>query len=387
MAFLAGNLRGEGDVLRHLRFHDYALTYRQPAFVEFDFHAQNPASDFRDGARLCWLVDTLVPGSRLMAQAKVPAPATAARAHNLGLALKALQPKCARPEFDGAICVDEILQGDRERTLELLWRAFALWELPRLVPETDLRLEVSRLRSLAGPAVRSCTVPSPASCGIERLDLLLQWMRLVDALASPGEEAGAPRSDGSEGPDAPSLNFDSSLSDGRLLCQLVAFYAPDYLDKARVHSLPPCRGGDASRRSRGELQPPRCCGPDPGRHPRGVCRTSPRRGNSWRGPSGGGYPGGAPGQPTPRDGPRRPRGNAHPEGVALRLARVGAGGRPEPGRSRTAGGPPAGGRARRATARRASGATRSPQGRGSRASRRREGAGRRAQGGSSGDAG
>ena len=238
-AFLADNLRGEGDVLRHLRFHDYALRYRQPAFVEFDFRAQNPASDFRDGARLCWLADTLVPGSHLMAQAKVPAPAPAARAHNLGLALKALQPKCGRPEFEGAICADEILQGDRERTLELLWRAFAVWELPRLVPETDLRLEVSRLRSLAGSAVRSCTTATPTSCGIERLDLLLQWMRLVDALTSTEEEAGAPSSGSSKGLDAPPINFDSSLSDGRLLCQLVTFYAPGYLDRARIHSLTP----------------------------------------------------------------------------------------------------------------------------------------------------
>ena len=53
MAFLAGNLRGECDVLRHLRFHDYALTYRQPAFVKFYLRAQNPVLDFRDGARLC----------------------------------------------------------------------------------------------------------------------------------------------------------------------------------------------------------------------------------------------------------------------------------------------------------------------------------------------
>ena len=232
VAFLAGNLRGEGDVLRHLRFHDYALTYRQPAFVKFDFRAQNPASDFRDGARLCWLADALVPGSRTMAQAKMPAPAPAARAHNLDLALKALQVKFrGRPEFEGVISADEIQRGDRERTLELLWRAFAAWELPRLVPESDLRLEVSRLRALADPAAGPCAAASLASCGIERLDLLLQWMHLVGALTSPGGLARAP-GDGNCG--GLPLNFDSSLSDGRLLCQLVAFYAPGYLDGARI---------------------------------------------------------------------------------------------------------------------------------------------------------
>lgn len=51
-------MHGEGNLIRHLGFLGYKLTYKQSGCVEYDFSTSNLAVDLRDGVRLCKMVRT-----------------------------------------------------------------------------------------------------------------------------------------------------------------------------------------------------------------------------------------------------------------------------------------------------------------------------------------
>jgi abnormal spindle-like microcephaly-associated protein len=52
-------LRGEGNILHHLRPCGYRLTYVQSKLHEFDFAVHSLAADLGDGMRLCKLAEKL----------------------------------------------------------------------------------------------------------------------------------------------------------------------------------------------------------------------------------------------------------------------------------------------------------------------------------------
>ena len=52
------SLLGEGDLIRHLGFLGYKLTYSQSSDQEYDYNTTNLATDLRDGVRLCRMVRT-----------------------------------------------------------------------------------------------------------------------------------------------------------------------------------------------------------------------------------------------------------------------------------------------------------------------------------------
>lgn len=56
-------LRGEGNILHHLRPCGYRLTHVQSRLHEFDFAVQSLAADLGDGMRLCKLAEKLTGAS------------------------------------------------------------------------------------------------------------------------------------------------------------------------------------------------------------------------------------------------------------------------------------------------------------------------------------
>jgi abnormal spindle-like microcephaly-associated protein len=144
--------------------------------------------------------------------------------HNVGLALSALRaagvPLDAVPTGRGlaALKPDDIVDGDRDRTLALLWAAARALQLPRLLRAGTLKAEVARVvargrrggrrrlpgggGAAGGPA--KVEVPLAVYMNDELASLLLEWAQAV--CAQWGVGVG---------------NFTTAFGDGRVLCLLV----------------------------------------------------------------------------------------------------------------------------------------------------------------------
>lgn len=52
-------MKGEGSILRHLKFLGYEVSYKQTELEEYDFFTRDLSQDLRDGLRLCRLIEKL----------------------------------------------------------------------------------------------------------------------------------------------------------------------------------------------------------------------------------------------------------------------------------------------------------------------------------------
>jgi hypothetical protein len=276
------------------------LRYRQGPLAEYPFRVARLATDLRDGLRLVRAAEALsgLPPGALLASARFPAASRPVQLHNSELALAALRaagaPVDAAPAggqlgavgaAGGApppppssvlpVAAVDLVDGDRERTLALLWAAASALQLPALLPRRGaaLRAEAARLRANASAA--SCRPPRPAAGSLADTDycagVLLEWAAAAVAaaneaqrrqwqqrqrwrqqqLAAPpglGGEQGAATPGGTPGSAAatipppvladPVSDLSLSFSDGRALCAIVALYVPEALD-ARDIAFPP----------------------------------------------------------------------------------------------------------------------------------------------------
>lgn len=109
----------------------------------------------------------------------------------------------------GALQPSDVVDGDREKTLALLWRLILRFQLPQLVDAAAVRMEIDRIHTCAaggapGTATAPAAVPSAAACQ-DHVGLLLQWVQVVCAQYG-----------------AAALNFTSAFADGRVFCLLVS---------------------------------------------------------------------------------------------------------------------------------------------------------------------
>ncbi|KAI8475158.1 MAG: hypothetical protein J3K34DRAFT_517600 [Monoraphidium minutum] len=240
--FLHGRLIGEGNLLRHLDLLGYKPRYKQSPLAEYPYRVTNLAVDLRDGLRLVRLAELLADAPALSEQARFPSDRRPLALHNIGLALTALRaagvPLDAVPTGRGlaALKAEDIADGDRDRTLALLWAAARALQLPRLLRPSTLRAEVARVlargrrgprRALPGAAgARAAAggagagdVPLAVYMNDELACLLMEWVQAVCA-----QWGVAVR------------NFTTAFGDGRVLCLLVAYYLPNALDVSAIYS-------------------------------------------------------------------------------------------------------------------------------------------------------
>ena len=157
---------------------------------------------------------------------RVPSVSRLQKVHNVDIALSALRRGGA--EIRKEITAKDLVDGHREKTLELLWSIIFGYQLAAILDLDKIKEEIIHLkRSLAaksrlGEAVaqsgqswlRSLASRSPVQTALagERLELLLHWVRLV--LVHYGVEIE---------------NWTTSWCDGRALCLLVHHYQPSLL--------------------------------------------------------------------------------------------------------------------------------------------------------------
>lgn len=86
-------MRGEGDILRHLKLLGCEFLHEQSFLEEFDYRVKNLAIDLRDGIRLNRLVEVVaqIPSNELMSALLVPAENLTRKRHNVKLALQKLR--------------------------------------------------------------------------------------------------------------------------------------------------------------------------------------------------------------------------------------------------------------------------------------------------------
>ncbi|XP_022094618.1 abnormal spindle-like microcephaly-associated protein homolog [Acanthaster planci] len=220
-------LRGEGDLTRHLSFMGYSVTHRQTALDEFDFSVTKLATDLRCGVRLARVVELLIHDWTLSSQLRVPAISRLQKIHNVEVTLKALKLD------GGGVDARAVVDGHREKTLELLWRIIFQFQIGLLLNEQQLKEEIAihrknlRLRKDLN-ALATLPLTDTLMLGMgdnrrdsnepnmyfksSRLSLLLKWCQVVCSFYGLKVE-----------------NFTVAFSDGRALCYLVHHYHPSLL--------------------------------------------------------------------------------------------------------------------------------------------------------------
>ncbi|SPQ95363.1 unnamed protein product (mitochondrion) [Plasmodiophora brassicae] len=218
--FSAVFMAGMGDFARAIFLScGYECAASQSPLDEFDFSVKDLGNDFRDGVRLCALADR----PEIFKKVLLPAVNTTRKKHNVGLAMQAF--------FDQGISLnscpaDEIVSGNREHTLDLLWRVAIQLRIPALVDAATLFWE-SRLierdltkdRLFAKANLGSPPIMYP-NC--PQLQCILRWCMAICAHY-----------------DVPIFNFTSSFADGRAFAFLIHYYYPQLVRREDIRGARP----------------------------------------------------------------------------------------------------------------------------------------------------
>ena len=228
LTFAKDYLAGEGDLTKHLAYMNYVVSHKQSKLDEFEFAVTNIKTDLRCGVRLAKVAELLAGGSDVMNMLRVPSVSRLQKVHNVDLALTALRQGGA--EIRKEITAKDLVDGHREKTLEILWAIIFGYQLAAILDLDNIREEIEHLKKSLAAKARlgdanatagslwlrelACRSPMQSALAGERLELLLDWVRLV--LVHHGVRIE---------------NWTTSWCDGRALCLLVHHYQPDILDR------------------------------------------------------------------------------------------------------------------------------------------------------------
>ncbi|CAL5344536.1 unnamed protein product [Camellia sinensis] len=165
-------MHGEGNVLAHLLIVGYKVSYLQSPFNEYDFRVKELFEDLQDGVRLCRAIQLLQHDSSILMKMLVPSDTRKKNVVNCGVALQHLK-QAGVPLFDedgSMIVAEDIVSGDKELTLSLLWNIFVHLQLPLLINKTLILEEISRIQGVnAEEHLNNSTL----------LDMLLNWIQAI----------------------------------------------------------------------------------------------------------------------------------------------------------------------------------------------------------------
>ncbi|RDX88651.1 Abnormal spindle-like microcephaly-associated protein-like, partial [Mucuna pruriens] len=176
-------MHGEGNLLAHLMILGYKLSHQQEPLVEHDFRVRDLFVDLQDGLKLCRAIQLLQHNSSILMNCDasslcvqkiiVPSDTPKKKLANCGLALQYIrQAGGSLLDEDGiTIVADDIVNGDKELTLSLLWNMFVHLQLPLLVDKTSLVGEITKIRGFGTDLMNNANSSS--------LELLLNWVQAV----------------------------------------------------------------------------------------------------------------------------------------------------------------------------------------------------------------
>ncbi|CAA2992467.1 abnormal spindle-like microcephaly-associated homolog isoform X2 [Olea europaea subsp. europaea] len=164
-------MHGEGNLLAHLVIVGYKVSYQQSHLIEYDFKITDLFEDLQDGIRLCRSIQLLKHDSSILMKVVVPSDTLKKSMVNCGIALQYLKEAgVSLLDEDGTeIIGEDVVNGDKELTLSLLWNMFVHLQLPLLINKCLLSEEISKIR---GVVVEQSSTQSI-------LDLLLGWVQAI----------------------------------------------------------------------------------------------------------------------------------------------------------------------------------------------------------------
>ncbi|KAI5079800.1 hypothetical protein GOP47_0005279 [Adiantum capillus-veneris] len=217
--FLLNSMHGEGDVVGHLGVLGYHVTHVQAGLADYSFEIENLIEDVKDGVRLCRLVQVLLADPSLLVKIKIPSDRPRRRNHNCSIALERLARAgvSVLDAFGCLITADDLVEGHRERVVQLLWNIMLHLQIPAMVNLQRLRQEIIRISSCDLDAGSRLVDDSSVS------SLLLIW---IQAICMKFEFRVR--------------NFASSFADGQALCYLISYYCPMLLPQAAIQGYNQC---------------------------------------------------------------------------------------------------------------------------------------------------
>ncbi|KAM9460689.1 abnormal spindle-like microcephaly-associated protein [Clarias gariepinus] len=226
LAFSRDFLSGEGILPRHLGLLGLPVSHAQTPLDEFNFAVRNLATDVKCGIRLVRIMEVLTQDWSLSSKLRMPAISRLQKVHNVGVALQVLKEKGVDLKDEHGVVIDprDIVDGHREKTLNLLWKIIFSFQVEILLDVEQLEDEIGflkktwrtkqRLRSLRDNkyVLKSVGKKTAFEHPSQKLTLLLDWVNAVCAFYGLKAE-----------------NFTVSFSDGRILCYLIHHYHSNHL--------------------------------------------------------------------------------------------------------------------------------------------------------------
>ncbi|KAJ9061959.1 hypothetical protein DSO57_1015601 [Entomophthora muscae] len=202
------------------------LAFIQTSRDEVDLHIDELSQDLRDGVRLCHLASLLTGDCGILDALLLPVKSHQTMVDNQCLLFDLMNQHgiITARMTGGPTQPCDIANGDRKKTLGLLWEVGRWWQLPKLVVPKFFSAEIIQLkhhfsqrfgRQLDDLATEFYDVNSPL------MSKLLTWVASVAAFF-----------------DLKVTNFTSSFEDGRVLCCLVSHYFPRLLPASMIIGPP-----------------------------------------------------------------------------------------------------------------------------------------------------
>ncbi|XP_016409806.1 abnormal spindle-like microcephaly-associated protein homolog [Sinocyclocheilus rhinocerous] len=232
LAFSRDFLSGEGILSRHLSHLGLAVSHVQTPLDEFNFAVKNLAVDLRCGIRLVRVMELFTLDWTLSRKLRIPAISRLQKVHNVDVALQVLKDKGVdlKDEHGANIDSRDIVDGHREKTLNLLWKIIFAFQVEVLLDENQLKEEISFLRKTwrtkqklaslmanSGVAVTRMKSRQAFEHPSQKVTLLMDWVSAVCEFYNIKAE-----------------NFTVSFSDGRILCYLIHHYHPGHLPEEEI---------------------------------------------------------------------------------------------------------------------------------------------------------
>ncbi|XP_051764927.1 abnormal spindle-like microcephaly-associated protein [Ctenopharyngodon idella] len=232
LAFSRDFLSGEGILSRHLSHLGLAVSHVQTPLDEFNFAVKNLAVDLRCGIRLVRVMELFTLDWTLSRKLRIPAISRLQKVHNVDVALQVLKDKGVDLKDEHGAYIDsrDIVDGHREKTLNLLWKIIFAFQVEVLLDESQLKEEISFLRKTWRTKQKLASIMSNKGVAVTRMKarqafehpsqkvtLLLDWVNAVSEFYNLKAE-----------------NFTVSFSDGRILCYLIHHYHPGHLPAEEI---------------------------------------------------------------------------------------------------------------------------------------------------------
>jgi hypothetical protein len=159
LAFSRFFLKSQGNLIKYLQSVGYEVSFEQKYVDEFDYTVKDVLTDLRDGVRLAKLVDITIGSdgekiaSSLSEQLRVPAISRLQKIHNVTIVMQALANH-ATFLLDGCTTkekflngVKDIVDGDRDSTLLLLWKIMYAFELQLSIDVSSILSEIEMIQN------------------------------------------------------------------------------------------------------------------------------------------------------------------------------------------------------------------------------------------------